>query len=63
MEEFIAKVALMRRLQKEYFKDRNILTLRACKQVERDVDDFLSLGATGSASRKQEADALQPSLF
>jgi hypothetical protein len=63
MEEFLAKVALMRRLQKEYFKERNILTLRACKKVEREVDAFLSIGAKGPSSPKQGNGPLQPSLF
>lgn len=48
---------------RELVKERNILTLRACKKVERDVDAFLSLGATGPSSRKQENGPLQPSLF
>jgi hypothetical protein len=61
MKDFIAKVAKMRQLQKQYFKSRDGLILQACKKVEREVDDFLSIGAT--ASRQQKPDANQPSLF
>ena len=41
MNEFIQKVAKMRQLQKDYFKYRDSLTLRACKGVEREVDQEL----------------------
>lgn len=61
MEEFIELVKNMRRLQKQYFKSKDPLTLRACKQAEQEVDQFLNKGAT--PSRQQEPDALQPSLF
>jgi hypothetical protein len=37
-EEFIAAVAKMRSLQKEYFRDRNRSTLDQCKFIEREVD-------------------------
>lgn len=37
-QEFIAKVAEMRSLQKEYFRDRSRSTLDQCKFIEREVD-------------------------
>lgn len=37
-EEFIKKVALMRSLQKQYFKSRSIDTLRQSKAAEVAVD-------------------------
>ena len=36
--EFFNKVALMRRLQKEYFKTRSKSTLSECKAIEREID-------------------------
>lgn len=36
--DFFDKVALMRRLQKEYFKTRNKSVLEQCKAVEKEVD-------------------------
>jgi len=41
MHEFIQKVAKMRELQKNYFKYRDSMTLRACKAAEREVDQEL----------------------
>ncbi len=35
---FFEKVALMRRLQQEYFKTRSKSVLEQCKVVEREVD-------------------------
>lgn len=35
---FFDKVALMRRLQQEYFKTRSKSVLEQCKVVEREVD-------------------------
>ena len=35
---FFDKVALMRRLQKEYFKTRSKTVLEQCKVVEHEVD-------------------------
>ena len=35
---FFDKVALMRRLQKEYFKTRSKTVLEQCKVVEKEVD-------------------------
>ena len=35
---FFDKVALMRRLQKEYFKARSKSVLEQCKVVEKEVD-------------------------
>ena len=36
--EFIAKVAEMRSLQKEYFRDRDRSILDRCKFLEKEVD-------------------------
>ena len=35
---FFDKVALMRRLQKEYFKTRSKTVLEQCKVIEKEVD-------------------------
>lgn len=35
---FFDKVALMRRLQQEYFKTRSKTVLEQCKAVEKEVD-------------------------
>jgi len=61
MEDFIAKVAEMRRLQKKYFKSRDPHALQAAKKAENEVDAFLSNGQT--TEKKQVPDELQPSLF
>lgn len=36
--DFFDKVALMRQLQKEYFKTRSKTVLEQCKAVEKEVD-------------------------
>ncbi len=41
MEQFIKQVANLRRLQKEYFKSRDYLILKKCKDAEKEVDAFL----------------------
>jgi len=61
MEEFISKVAEMRRLQKEYFSSRDRYTLMACKKAESEVDHFLSMGKT--PEKEIVADANQQRLF
>jgi len=61
MEDFLAKVAEMRRLQKEYFKSRDPFTLRAAKKAESEVDTFLQLGKF--TAKEPVANATQPSLF
>lgn len=61
MEDFIVKVAEMRRLQKEYFRSRDPHSLQAAKKAESEVDSFLSNGQL--QEKKQVPDALQPSLF
>ena len=62
MEEFITKVAEMRRLQKLYFKsNRDKYILMEAKKAESEVDEFLSRGQL--PEKKQLADASQPSLF
>lgn len=37
-KDFFNKVALMRRLQKEYFKTRSKSILSECKAIEREID-------------------------
>lgn len=37
-KDFFNKVALMRRLQKEYFKTRSKSILPECKAIEREID-------------------------
>ena len=37
-KDFFNKVALMRRLQKEYFKTRSTPVLSECKAIEREID-------------------------
>lgn len=54
-QEFINLVTLMRKLQKDYFKTRNTLTLAMCKKVEKQVDDFLQ--------KSQEPETKKPDLF
>jgi len=61
MEDFIQKVAEMRRLQKEYFSSRDRYTLMACKKAESEVDYILNMGKT--PEKILVADATQPSLF
>ena len=41
MPDILEKVAKMRELQKNFFKYRDSLTLRACKAAERVVDQEL----------------------
>lgn len=41
LNDFLTKVHNMRRLQKQYFKQRYSLTLSACKKAEKEVDDLL----------------------
>lgn len=40
-KDFIQKVANMRRLQTEYFRTRDNITLRAAKKLEAEVDKCL----------------------
>jgi hypothetical protein len=61
MEDFIANVAKMRDLQKQYFKHRDPHTLQACKKIEREIDAFLAIGKT--PEKKSTADANQANLF
>jgi len=55
MPDIIEKVAKMRELQKNYFKYRDSMTLRACKAAEREVDQELETLVT---KKKQN-----PTLF
>lgn len=38
-KEFFDKVALMRKMQKEYFKHRSSMALSRSKQLEKEIDD------------------------
>jgi hypothetical protein len=55
MNDIIEKVAKMRQLQKDYFKYRDSMTLRACKAAEREVDQELE-----SITKKKQQN---PTLF
>lgn len=37
--EFFDKVALMRKMQKDYFKTRSSMALSRSKQLEKEIDD------------------------
>jgi conserved domain protein len=54
--EFFSKVALMRQLQKEYFKTRSKSVLAECKAIERDIDNEIKRvnAIIGNQSKKQE---------
>ncbi|MDX9703906.1 MAG: hypothetical protein RBU23_12820 [Candidatus Auribacterota bacterium] len=41
MNSLVEKVATMRRLQKQYFKERTSFNLQAAKKAEKEVDDEL----------------------
>ena len=41
-ESILENVAYMRRLQKEYFKKKDALILKECKQCEKDIDKALT---------------------
>ncbi len=49
MDGLLEKVAKMRRLQKDYFKHRDSMSLGACKAAERDVDQELEMLRGGKA--------------
>ena len=40
-EMVIAKVELMRKWQKEYFRTRDVLALRKAKEIEKELDKML----------------------
>lgn len=46
MEELVKMVAEMRRLQREYFKNRNSLLLAQCKKAEKQVDALIIMHTT-----------------
>lgn len=54
-DQFMQKVAKMRRLQKDYFRHRDPLALQACKKAEREVDAELE-----NIEKKEKQ---QPKLF
>lgn len=65
MNEFIALVAEMRRLQVQYFtKGRDKYVLMESKKAESEVDEWLAKnGFTGQPAKKSVADAKQSELF
>lgn len=64
MQEFITKVAEMRRAQIAYFKSRDKYNLMEAKKAESDVDEWLARnGFTGNPVKKSVPDAKQPSLL
>lgn len=54
--DFFDKVALMRKLQQEYFKTRSKSILDECKTVEREIDTEIKRvnAIIGSLSKEQE---------
>lgn len=40
--EFYDKVVQMRRMQKEYFKNRSSIALQKSKQLEKEIDDEIT---------------------
>jgi hypothetical protein len=63
MNELIQKVIKLREMQKRYFTERDPLTLRACKQLEREVDVLLEPFIDPQHRVKSKADAVQASMF
>ena len=64
MEEFISKVAEMRRLQKLYFRsNHNKYILMECKKAESEVDEFINDGQLTVSTSSATVDARQPRLF
>ena len=57
---FVDKVALMRKLQKQYFRDRDPLALRASKKAESEVDLLLEKYTQASCTSEQDN---HPKLF
>lgn len=58
---FVEKVALMRKLQRDYFRDRDHMTLQACKKAEKEVDSLCAgfLNLDNKPSREDN----HPKLF
>lgn len=48
IQEFVEKVEKMRQLQRAYFKSRDKDILIACKEKEREVDEFIRLNGPWS---------------
>ncbi len=58
---FVEKVALMRRLQRDYFRDRDHMTLQACKKAEKEVDGLCA--GYLNLDNKPQKDDNHPKLF
>lgn len=62
--QFFDKVALMRKLQKEYFKSRSSTILRQSKAIEKEVDtEIARVNAILGYQPKSENEYRQQSLF
>ena len=59
--EFYDKVAQMRRMQKEYFKNRSSIALQKSKQPEKEIDDEITR-VEGTLARS-EAPPHQGNIF
>jgi hypothetical protein len=59
--EFYDKVVQMRRMQKEYFKNRSSIALQKSKQLEKEIDDEITRveGILG----RSEAQPYQGNIF
>lgn len=53
--EFYDKVVQMRRMQKEYFKNRSSIALQKSKQLEKEIDDEITRveGILGRSERNR----------
>lgn len=59
-KSFVEKVGHMRRLQVEYFRHRDHMTLAACKKAEKEVDQLIE-SFSGKKVTKSNDD--YPKLF
>ena len=50
-QEFVQTVQRMRELQKQYFRQRDSLTLSACKKAEKAVDELIWIYAEKPTDR------------
>lgn len=63
VKTFVEKVIEMRRVQKDFFRTRNYVSMQLSKQLEKDIDDRAKklLAKINSELEAKEAD--QPDLF
>lgn len=60
-KSFVEKVATMRRLQSDYFRNRDHMTLQACKRAEKEVDSLCA--GYLNLDNKPSKDDNHPKLF